>query len=84
MVCTAQRHPTPTRADVCPERKRDGQRDASHPEAVIATSLLGDLRTPMHPALANSPVKVIPSRVRLEDFCLERTEPLERRLDCLA
>jgi hypothetical protein len=38
----------------------------------------------MPPALANSPVKVIPSRVRLEDFYLESTEPFERGLDCLA
>src|SRR6185369_231115 len=76
--------PTRARADVCPERRRDGQRDASRPEALTATCLPADLRTPMRPGLANSPVKVIPSRVRLEDFCLERSEPLERGLDCLA
>jgi hypothetical protein len=38
----------------------------------------------MHPVLANSTVKVIPSRIGLENFRLERTEPLERGLDCLA
>src|SRR5689334_24981405 len=34
-------------------------------------------------SLANSTVKVIPSRVGLENFRLERAEPLERGLDCL-
>jgi len=32
-------------------RKRDGQRDASRPEALTATCLPADLRTPMRPGL---------------------------------